>query len=247
MNTKVDIKETVMNLQVVCKDIDAAWKSWYDIMKNIVLSNYKSIDSRDGEVAAEIINATTVIEDPTRCFLKSKIRNLPVRYAIGELLWYLSGNNSLEAIQLITNNWDNLSDDGETVNSNYGYVIQNEKGFNQFDYCYELLKKEPTTRQAIIHIKTPVNTLENPTKDLNCTVYCQFFIRDGKLHMITHMRSNDLWLGFPYDVFQFTCMQILMAMKLGVKLGKYTHVVDSLHLYMRDYEKAIEAESELEA
>ena len=52
------------------------------------------------------------------------------------------------------------------------------------------------------------------------------------------MRSNDLWSGFPYDIFQFTCIQILLAMKLGVELGTYTHIADSLHMYERDFVKA---------
>jgi thymidylate synthase len=58
--------------------------------------------------------------------------------------------------------------------------------------------------------------------------------------MTTYMRSNDLWMGFPNDVFQFTCMQIWLAMRLGVKLGTYTHIAGSLHLYERDYNKAKE-------
>ena len=57
--------------------------------------------------------------------------------------------------------------------------------------------------------------------------------------MTTYMRSNDLWMGFPYDVFQFTCLQTLLAMELDVELGTYTHVAGSLHLYERDYAKGI--------
>ena len=56
------------------------------------------------------------------------------------------------------------------------------------------------------------------------------------------MRSNDLWLGFPYDVFQFTCLQVRMAMELGLDIGTYTHIAGSLHLYARDFEKAIKNE-----
>ena len=98
------------------------------------------------------------------------------------------------------------------------------------------------SRQAVIHIKMPRNTIENPTNDLNCTVCLQFIVRDGKLYCTTYMRSNDLWLGFPYDVFQFTCIQIRMAMELGLDIGSYTHIAGSLHIYERDFEKAIENE-----
>ena len=141
-----------------------------------------------------------------------------------------------------------MSDDGKTVNSNYGSIIQHAVDchmsdpleFDQMKMCEELLRKDPNTRQAVIHIKEARNVLVNPTKDLNCTVCLQFFIREGKLYMTTYMRSNDLWMGFPNDVFQFTCMQIYLAMRLNVGLGTYTHVAGSLHMYERDYQKSLE-------
>ena len=222
------------------KDIDEAWNHWY----SMITSNTTTEQSRDGVVVGEIINATTTIEDPTRCILKSQVRKLPMRYLVGELLWYMSGQNTLKSIQTITHAWDRMSDDGETVNSNYGWCIQHKFGFDQWNYVKELLQKDPDTRQAVIHIKTAENSLEHPTKDMNCTVAIQFFIRqekDGpKLHMTVYMRSNDLWMGFPNDVFQFTAMQILMAMELGIGVGTYTHHAGSLHLYERDYKKSLE-------
>ena len=96
----------------------------------------------------------------------------------------------------------------------------------------------------MIHIKQARDVLVNPTKDLNCTVCLQFFISEGKLYMTTYMRSNDLWMGFPNDVFQFTCIQIYLAMKLNLQLGTYTHVAGSLHLYERDYEKSLKNKQE---
>lgn len=108
------------------------------------------------------------------------------------------------------------------------------------EFVKNLLSIDPSSRQAVIHIKEPRNLLDNPTKDVNCTVYLQFFVRDGKLYMITNMRSNDLWMGYPNDVLQFTAMQVRLAMELGLELGTYTHNAGSLHMYARDYKKALE-------
>lgn len=213
--------------------VTEAWEHWYNQLSTMNMGD----SSRDGEVCGEILNAVTVIADPTRNFVQSEKRRLPIRYAIGELLWYNSKQPTLKAIQNYTSAWDRMSDDGETVNSNYGYVIHEQYGFDQYEYCKDLLKTDPNSRQAVIHIKTPRDTRKNPTKDLNCTVSLQFFIRDSKLHMTTYMRSNDIWMGFPYDVFNFTCIQIRMAMELGVEIGEYTHIAGSLHLYKRDNAK----------
>lgn len=214
-----------------CENVDEAFEHWYDLLSQ----QNDEADSRDGDVAGEIINAVTVINDPTRCIMMNSIRKMPMRYAVGELLWYLSGSPELKEIQKYTSAWDRMSDDGETVNSNYGYCIQMKYDFDQWEYVKKMLMTNPGSRQAVIHIKTADDT---PSKDVNCTVCLQFFIRDNKLYMTTYMRSNDIWLGFPYDVFQFTAMQVLLSMQLGVELGTYTHVAGSLHLYKRNLVKA---------
>lgn len=216
------------NMFFEADSLDEAFEHWYDELTN--MNDEK--ESRDGAVCGEIINAITVLKNPTNNVMKSEIRNLSMKYAVGELLWYMSGNNELTAIQLYTHNWDRMSDDGKTVNSNYGYCIKSKYGFDQWRKVKSELLQDPNSRRAVIHIKSPNDDMNS--KDVNCTICLQFFIRDGKLYMTTYMRSNDIWLGFPYDVFQFTCMQILMAMELGLKLGTYTHVVGSLHLYSRN-------------
>lgn len=223
----------------VYENIDEAWLNLFSEISRQAQNGYEA-DSRDGAVVGEILNCTTVIKDPTRCILKTPVRKLPMRYAIGELLWYLSGNPNLDAIKLYTNAWDRMSDNGKTVNSNYGHCIMKKYGFDQMEFVKNLLSIDPSSRQAVIHIKEPRNLLDNPTKDVNCTVYLQFFVREGKLYMITNMRSNDLWMGYPNDVLQFTAMQVRLAMELGLKLGTYTHNAGSLHMYERDYKRALE-------
>ncbi len=231
----------IINKSITAETATDAWEKWWEVLSQPHDGEQQT--SRDGDVHAEIINAVTVIDDPTRSFVNSKIRNLPIRYAIGEMLWYMSGDNHLHSIQKYTQNWNRMSDDGATVNSNYGWCIKNKFGFDQWQFVRDMLTKDANTRQAVIHIKTADNT---PSRDVNCTVCLQFFIRDNKLYLTTYMRSNDIWLGFPYDVFQFMNMQVLMSMELGLELGTYTHIAGSLHLYERDfkaYEKRIKESS----
>lgn len=212
-----------------------AWENWFHFFKQQAEQGFNS-DSRDGAVVAECLNTVTVIHDPTRNIVTSPNRKMPMRYAVGELLWYLSGSNRLKDISVFSKVWGRMSDDGETVNSAYGHRMLNRFGFNQIDYVVRALQQNPNSRQALIHIKDPVDYTQHPTKDVPCTVSLQYLIRDGKLHATTYMRSNDLWTGFPYDVFSFTCLQIMIAFALGVDIGTYTHIAASLHLYERDFE-----------
>lgn len=207
-----------------------AWEYWY----NELFQQGNNDDSRDGPVCGEILNAVTIITDPTRGIVNSNIRKMPMRYALGELMWYLSGSNSVKDISKFSKVWEKLSDDGETVNSAYGYRIFDKFGFDQWEWVKQELRDNPMSRRAVIHIKDPSNV---PTKDMPCTCLLQFLLRDGALHLTVYMRSNDIWMGFPYDVFSFTAMQIKMAFELGVDIGTYTHIAGSLHLYKRDIPK----------
>jgi thymidylate synthase len=55
--------------------------------------------------------------------------------------------------------------------------------------------------------------------------------------MITFMRSNDIYLGLPHDLFSFTMLQEIVALSLDLNLGSYTHIVGSLHLYKDNIDK----------
>lgn len=216
------------------KTVNEAWLAAFNALQEQAEKGYNA-GSRDGAVVGEICDAVFCVEDPTRNIVSNQIRKMPMRYAVGELAWYLSGSNKVKGISRFAKKWAEISDDGETNNSAYGWRIFDKFGFNQWEHIKDLLRKDPASRQAVIHIKDADN---HPTKDVPCTVYLQFFIRDGKLNMSTHMRSNDIWMGVPYDMFSFCFLQILLAMELGVEIGQYTHYAGSLHIYARDYEAA---------
>lgn len=206
----------------------------------LVLSQLQPIENE--HIARELINANLVLTNPRNNIMDKCSRKMPIKYGVGELLWYLSANNKVTAIEPYSKFWRNISDDGITINSNYGYCIHKKFGFDQWNSIKELLKKDSNSRQAVIHIKEARDLISNPSKDVNCTISLQFLLRNNKLHLITTMRSNDIWLGLPYDLFNFTCLQILMSMELDVEVGCYYHNAGSLHLYKRDVEKCYSKE-----
>lgn len=170
----------------------------------------------------------------------SSIRNVSLSYMCGELLWYINGSNSKDFIGKFGKLWNDISDDGITNNSAYGYIIKYKHGFNQIEKIIELLKVDKNSRRAVININIPnINVIE--TKDEMCTIALQFLIRDNKLHCTVMMRSNDIWFGLPYDIIFFTICQKYIADALGLQYGTYTHFATSLHYYLKDEEKLINA------
>jgi len=168
------------------------------------------------------------------------VRKFSATYVVAELLWYLSGDNKTEWIANYSSFWNSISDDGETANSAYGARIFKPHpriaggSFSQWDYIKKELAQDPDSRRAVVHIRSPWDSVEAKL-DVPCTLSLQFFIRDEKLHLVAHMRSSDLILGIAYDIPAFTMLQELMAFELGLDMGTYTHVSNSLHIYDRHY------------
>lgn len=101
-----------------------------------------------------------------------------------------------------------------------------------------VLEKDADSRQAVLTLFDSTRDLDRAKRDIPCTLSVQYLVRDGELEQRVTMRSNDLWLGTPYDLTQFAIVQASLAQVLGLQVGAYVHAAGSLHLYERDLEKA---------
>lgn len=216
-----------MNVQIKAKSANEAFDL---ILKNLNTSGISSAPR--GMNIKEILNCCIEIDNPRDRIVGCPERKINMAYAFGELCWYISGRNDLHMMKYYSKFMEKGTDDGKTLNSAYGYrIFKGEHPlipFNQWDNVKRILSEDKDSRQAIIHLHTPNNM---KTNDEVCTLGLQFLVRNDELHMITTMRSNDIFLGFVYDVFAFTMLQELMANELGLKLGKYYHNVGSMHIY----------------
>ena len=183
----------------------------------------------------EVEGAIIKVKNPRSRILNNKLRRVSIPFAIGEWLWHMEGRDDLEMIQYYAPSYDRYSDDGKTLNGAYGPRIK-----RSLMKIVEILKKDPDSRRAVVPIyeKADVGLY---SKDIPCTIGFQFLIRNNKLDMIVNMRSNDIFLGFPYDIFNFTMWQEYVACKLNIEMGTYTHIANSLHFYEKNREKIVEA------
>ncbi len=112
------------------------------------------------------------------------------------------------------------------------YGAYGPRTVTQLPEVVEQLRRDPTTRQAVVSIWSTWDLMH--VGDKPCTLSLQFLVRDGFLDMIVTMRSQDVWLGAAYDMFMFTQLRDTIARCLGYRRGRYVHQVGSLHLYDRN-------------
>lgn len=208
----------------------------YQIVCRDVLGNGQRAAPR-GMATTELLAARLCLTQPRRRFVAvAPARRLNPAFAVAEALWILSGSDESWIFDY-NRSLEQFADDGRLQGA-YGPRMRRWRGeVDQLDYVRRLLARDPDSRQAVIQLYDPqLDTRGN--RDVPCTLNYRFLVRHGRLDMHTTMRSNDVWLGLPYDIFTATLLQELMAGWLGVKLGCYYHHVDSLHLYERDYESA---------
>jgi thymidylate synthase len=217
-------------------DVDSMWRS---ILLQLV-AQANGITSRDGDVAGEIIGYQGWLDaSKQRTFLANVERRLDPSYAAAEVLWYMSGGDKVKVMSYYAPSYEKFGDGEGRAHGAYGPRMMrryNQNSRSLIEYAIDMLTTTPDTRQAVILIWTPddlVTAWCKGSNDIPCTVSLKFYVRDKKLHMITDMRSNDVWLGFPYDVFAFTCIQRVVAAHVGVDVGPYCHQAGSMHLYAR--------------
>lgn len=190
-----------------------------------------------GQLTKEVLQQTSIV-NMRRPVVTLPERKLSTKFLGGEAYWILSGDNRVETIAPYNRNIVNYSDDGQTFFGAYGPRIM-----SQLNYVVDKLNSDADTRQAVLTIWR-----ENPpeTKDVPCTVAVHFMIRDHKLNCHVFMRSNDLWLGFPYDVFNFSMLSHLVCCKLNasapinadvIKPGMLYHTASSRHIYEQHFEQ----------
>jgi thymidylate synthase len=156
---------------------------------------------------------------------------------LGELFWYLAKTDDLTFIRYYLSHYAEESDDGQTVYGAYGPRLFSMRENDQIANVVKLLKERPTSRRAVIQLFDAAD-IANVHKGIPCTCTLQFMIRDDRLILFTNMRSNDAFIGLPYDVFAFTMLQEIIARSLGKDVGPYKHAVGSLHLYEKNRKAA---------
>jgi thymidylate synthase len=172
-------------------------------------------------------------------FTNFEPRKFNLDYLKREFLWYLRGDLFDTSISNFASTWKHIIVDGK-LNSNYGFYVFRRNKFGGLKWCIEELTRDPDSRRACITILDHTH-LDAKEKDVPCTGYLNFRIRENKLNMSVRMRSQDCLFGLSNDLPCFSFMQEILYRFLasrfeGLEMGSYHHTADSFHVYERHFE-----------
>jgi thymidylate synthase len=209
-----------------------------DAFKRLLQDVHENGDVRSprGLKTYDVGYATIELLSPYNALAIGVGRNLSKRVAAAEAIQLIGGFADPQLLLQASPNFARYIEPSGEFWGAYGRRIAFG---NQLPAVIGKLQQDPDTRQAIVTLWDPAQDNDPYHKDYPCTLALGFSIQRGKLELDVTMRSNDVWRGFPYDVFQFTQLQLTVANVLGLQPGRYRHHTYSLHLYADDVNEAM--------
>lgn len=155
---------------------------------------------RTGQKTIEMIGASFIASEPAIFGEPNQ------KYIDAEIEWYESQSTNINRLAEIYGKspaaWQYSANEHGEINSNYGTLIFSDKYFNQYKRVLNELLENPDGRRACMVYNRPDIWIDFEMDDKNdfiCTNSVTYYIRDGILHSVVQMRSNDAIFGFKND------------------------------------------------
>jgi len=195
--------------------------------------------------------------DLTEGFPLLTSKKLHIRSILHELLWFLSGETNIKYLQdngvYIWNAW--ATESGE-LGPVYGAQWRRWQGaddqvFDQISTLVDGLKNNPDSRRHIIsgwnvallpdETKKPWENAEAGLMALPpCHLLYQFYVAEGKLSASLYIRSNDLFLGNPYNTASLAFLTHMLAQQCNLEAGDIIISIGDAHIYSNHFEQVNE-------
>lgn len=161
-----------------------------------------------------------------------------------EMLWFLQGGTN---VRYLNENgvhiWDPWADDEGNLGPVYGkqwrdWVSPDGQRIDQIARVVENIRTRPDSRR---HIVTAWNVADLGEMALPpCHMTFQFYVGGGRLSCQLYVRSNDLFLGAPFNIAQYALLTHMMAQQCDLEPGDLVYTIGDAHLYLNHLEQVEE-------
>lgn len=184
-------------------------------------------------------------------------KKLHIRSILHELLWFLTGDTNIRYLKENgVSIWDEWATESGELGPVYGAQWRRWKGedgqeFDQIAALVEGLKNNPDSRRHIINgwnvallpdeRKKPwENAAQGKMALPPCHVLYQFYVANGKLSASLYIRSNDLFLGNPYNTASLAFLTHMLAQQCDLEVGEIVLSIGDAHIYSNHFEQVKE-------
>jgi thymidylate synthase len=258
-NTYTDVmssecKKNTCNVSIMNKTYikyETSEQSYLKLLRN-VLDNGEIRKDRTGTGTISIFGPQIEIniEDS---FPLLTTKKLNFNHILAEVLWFLSGDTDISFLkQNGVSVWNGnttrdfldkrgLVDYKEgDVGPLYGYQWRNfggdfrnpeSKGVDQIQRMLDILKTDPLSRRIFLSAWNPADLDKMALEP--CHVSFQLYVSDNKyLDAKLYLRSNDLFLGAPWNIACYSLLLYMFGHLTGYKPRKLIYTIGDSHIYL---------------
>ena len=171
-----------------------------------------------------------------------------------ELLWFLRGDTNIRYLKENgVSIWDEWALENGELGPVYGAQWRNWQGadgqfYDQVQALVDGLKNNPNSRRHIINgwnvallpdeSKSPQENAADGLMALPpCHALYQFYVADNKLSASLYIRSNDLFLGHPYNTASLALLTHMLAQQCDLEVGDIVLSLGDAHIYANHFEQ----------
>lgn len=223
--------------QIIAPSVDHALSAGLDLLEN----DGDHEMSRAGPVlVAPNPVVTTWLPHVSRVSL-SRVRDANPFFHLYEAMWMLSGGRCPQPLDEFVHDFSSrFAEPSGEQHGAYGHRWREAFGVDQLDHCVELLRRDQTSRQAVIQMwdAGAHDDLTGDWRDRPCNTHAYLRVRDGVLDLTVCCRSNDvIWGCMSANVVHFSFLHEYLAALIGVGRGSYYQVSNNFHAYVTVVER----------
>ncbi len=202
-----------------------ALEVWKKSLK-LILDKGKDFIDGDKRICREVLNFYIEISNPSEGILK------PIELLEDFKKWFYPPRSEIANIMLL-----------KKLAPGYSYtpgtrIFSYQSKLNQIDdFVIPLLKNNPTSRRAVISLWDPINDANIHRKDTPSMMTIDFKLRKGKLNLTMMIRSNDIFMGWPANIYQLSILQKDVCKKLNVEQGVIGIFSNSAHIFKDKFDE----------
>ncbi len=188
--------------------------------------------------------------DLSRGFPAVTTKKLYLKGVIHELLWFLRGETNIATLRKHgVHIWDEWADEHGDLGPVYGkqwraWGTRDGGAVDQIRNLAHQLRKNPDSRRMVVSAWN-VGELEQMVL-MPCHILFQAFSKptkmldDGKalrrsLSLQVYIRSNDLFLGAPFNIASYALFTMMLAQVTGHVAGDLVYTIGDAHIYRNHF------------
>ena len=169
-------------------------------------------------------------------------KRVHLKSIIHELLWFLSGDTNVRALQEHgVTIWDEWADANGDLGPIYGHQwrswpARDGSAVDQIARLLDDIRTTPHSRRLVVTAWNPGDLEHMALAPCHCLF--QFHVADGTLSCQLYQRSADVFLGLPFNIASYALLTMMVAQVSALEPGVLVHTLGDAHLYLTHLEQA---------